>query len=61
MAGDNEDPSVDDDRPSGQVESDDTTQADAGMAGGAGADEDQAVVTPVATEPHAEDEELDED
>lgn len=45
----------------GQVESDDTTQADAGMVGGSGSGEGQATTTPQATEPHAEDEELDAD
>ncbi len=46
---------------SGIVESDDTTQADAGMTGGSGADEDQASVSPMATEPHSDNEELDGD
>lgn len=41
--------------PSGQVDSDDTTQADAGMAGGTGADEGQASATPMGTEPHDDD------
>lgn len=36
--------------PSGLVDSDDTTQADAGMVGGAGAAPNQATVKPYATE-----------
>ena len=46
--------------PSGQVDSDNTTQADAGMAGDAGADEAVATATPQATEPHADDDDLNE-
>lgn len=46
--------------PSGLVDSDDTTQADAGMTGGSGADEAGASATPQATEPHADDDELNE-
>ena len=41
---------------SGLVDSDDTTQADAGMAGGTGTDEGQATVNPLGTEAHDEDE-----
>lgn len=41
----------------GQVDSDDTTQADAGMAGGTGAAAGEATVNPSGTEPHAEDDE----
>ena len=58
MAGNpNNDPSPrDDDRgPDGLVDSDDTTQADAGMTGGTGADEGQASATPTGTEPHDDD------
>ena len=39
----------------GQVDSDDTTQADAGMAGGTGSDEGQATATPQGTEPYEDD------
>ena len=55
-------PDPDDDQRTGDgpVDSDDTTQADAGMAGGSGADEGQAAATPQATEPLADDEELSE-
>lgn len=35
----------------GLVDSDDTTQADLGMVGGAGAAEDEATVAPQAAEP----------
>lgn len=41
----------------GQVDSDDTTQADAGMAGGTGALAGEATVNPGGTEPHSTDEE----
>ncbi len=41
---------------SGLVESDDTTQADAGLAGGTGTDEGQATVNPLGTDPHGDDE-----
>ena len=61
MAGENEtdeNPRKTDSGPSGLVESDDTTQADAGMAGGSGADEGGASATPMATEPHADDDDL---
>ena len=44
--------------PSGIVESDDTTQADAGMVGGTGTDEGQATVNPLGTEDR---DEVDED
>lgn len=43
----------------GQVDSDDTTQADAGMAGGSGAQAGESTVSPPATRPHADDEDLD--
>ena len=60
MAGDTEDeganPRDEADGPSGLVESDDTTQADAGMAGGTGSDEGQATVNPLGTDAHDEDE-----
>lgn len=46
-----------DDELSGQVDSDDTTQADAGMVGGTGAEAGEATTTPLGTEPHADDEE----
>lgn len=38
--------------PGGPVDSDDTTQADAGMAAGTGSDEGQATVNPQGTEGH---------
>lgn len=62
MAGHNDDgdnPRETDTGPGGLVESDDTTQADAGMTGGSGAEEGGATATPTATEPHADDEDLD--
>lgn len=40
----------------GPVDSDDTTQSDAGMAGGTGTDEDEATANPVGTDPLDEDE-----
>lgn len=49
-------PDGDDRSGQGQVDSDDTTQADAGMVGGTGTEEQGASVTPQATEPHADDE-----
>lgn len=55
--GDDENPRDEDTRPDGQVDSDDTTQADAGMAGGTGAEEGQATATPMGTQPQAEDDE----
>lgn len=54
MAGDHDTNPRDDDGPSGQVDSDDTTQADAGMAGGTGTAEDEVTATPMGTEPHAD-------
>ena len=39
----------------GRVDSDDTTQADAGMAGGTGSAEGQATATPQGTEPYEDD------
>lgn len=53
MAGD------DDTAPTGMVDSDDTTQADAGMAGGTGATQDEATATPGGTKPHTDDDETD--
>jgi hypothetical protein len=40
-----------------RADSDDTTQADAGMAGGTGTVPGQATATPSGTQPHAEDDE----
>ena len=60
MAGDGDDPRSDG-GPSGLIESDDTTQADAGMTGGAGSEEGGASVSPQATQPHADSEDLDAD
>lgn len=56
MGDDDRDPH-EDEQPSGHVDSDDTTQADAGMAGGTGAEAGEATTTPLGTEPHADDEE----
>ena len=43
----------------GRVDSDDTTQADAGMAGGTGAAEGEATATPQGTEPYEEEADTD--
>ena len=43
----------------GLADSDDTTQADAGMTGGTGTDEGQSTANPLGTEPLADDEDLD--
>lgn len=59
MAGEKSPDGTDDE--SGQVDSDDTTQADAGMAGGTGSTEGEATATPMGTEPYADDEDTAED
>lgn len=52
MSGDDQRSERAHDDESGLVESDDTTQADAGMAGGTGAAPGEATVQPLGTEPH---------
>ena len=56
MAGKKDRDSTASDEPSGQVDSDDTTQADAGMAAGTGGAEGQATATPMGTAPPSDDE-----
>lgn len=46
----------DDTEPSGLVDSDDTTQADAGMVGGTGAIPEEATAQPYGTEPEDDEE-----
>ena len=48
---DNPSPRAEVGTPDGLVDSDDTTQADAGMAGGTGTVEGQATTNPLGTEP----------
>lgn len=43
-------------RPGGGTDSDDTTQADAGMVGGTGAAPTEGTTQPLGTEPHQDDE-----
>lgn len=55
-SGDESSPSDGDPRPGGGADSDDTTQADAGMVGGTGAVPTEGTTQPLGTEPHDEDE-----
>lgn len=60
MAGDRDDeasPREEVGGPGGLTDRDDTTQADAGMAGGTGADAGESTANPLGTEPVADDDE----
>ncbi|HVL99662.1 MAG TPA: hypothetical protein VM324_10270 [Egibacteraceae bacterium] len=55
-SGDEPHPRDVDPRPGGMAESDDTTQADAGLVAGTGAAPTEGSVQPLGTEPYPEDE-----